>query len=250
MSENLQKYLLMLGDNAMILGHRLSELCGHGPSLETDIALTNISLDLYGQVRSYMQYAAELGGAEVTEDTLAFLRQERNYLNVVLVEQPNEDFAHVIARQFLYDLYQSLLQPELVKSKDERIAAISAKSIKESRYHLRFSGEWMKRLGGGTAESNKRMQVAIDHLLPFADEFFVTTEIEKEMSEAGIAPAVTVFRDSFYVQLKEVVSKAQLVYPEASPRVVKGKTGIHSEHMGFILNELQFMQRAYPGMEW
>lgn len=250
MSENLQKYLLMLGDNAMILGHRLSELCGHGPSLEADIALTNISLDLYGQVRSYMQYAAELGGAEVTEDTLAFLRQERNYLNVVLVEQPNEDFAHVIARQFLYDLYQSLLQPELVKSKDERIAAISAKSIKESRYHLRFSGEWMKRLGGGTAESNKRMQVAIDHLLPFADEFFVTTEIEKEMSEAGIAPAVTVFRDSFYVQLKEVVSKAQLVYPEASPRVVKGKTGIHSEHMGFILNELQFMQRAYPGMEW
>jgi len=234
----------------MILGHRLSELCGHGPSLETDIALTNISLDLFGQVRNYFQYAAELDGEEVTEDTIAFLRKERKYLNVILVEQPNTDFAYVIVRQYLYDLFQSFLQPELLKSKDERIASIAAKSIKESKYHLRFSSEWLKRLGGGTEESNNKTQEALEHLLPFADEFFMETEVEKEMHEQGIAPDVKSFKESCYKKIEQLMDEANLKMPELKPRVVNGKTGIHSEHMGYILNELQFMQRAYPDMEW
>lgn len=250
MNAQLTKYLMMLGDNAMILGHRLSELCGHGPSLETDIALTNISLDLYGQVRSYFQYAAELGGEEVTEDTIAFLRKERTYLNVVLVEQPNEDFAHVIVRQFLYDTFQSFLTPALMESSDNRIAAIAAKAIKETKYHLRFSTEWVKRLGAGTAESKAKMQAAVDHLLPFADELFTMTEVEKEMMDMGVGPDLERFREDFYSRVHEVFALAELNIPEAAPRVVKGKSGIHSEHMGYILNELQYMQRAYPQMEW
>jgi len=250
MKKSLYKYLLMLGDNSMVLGHRLSELCGHGPSLETDIALTNISLDLFGQVRSYFQYAAKLSGEETTEDTIAFLRKERKYLNVILLEQPNEDFAHVVARQFLFDAYQSLLLPELMKSKDEQIAAIAAKSIKESRYHLRFSSEWVKRLGAGTEESYQRMQAAVNHLLPFADEFFKETAIEKEMNEQGIGGDVQAMRESYYKMVSDVLSLATLSVPEIKPRVVNGKTGIHSEHMGYILSELQFMQRTYPNMEW
>ena len=250
MKDSLYKYLLMLGDNSMILGHRLSELCGHGPSLETDIALTNISLDLYGQVRNYFQYAAELGGEEVTEDTIAFMRKERKYLNVVLVEQPNEDFGFVIVRQYLYDLFQSYLQPALVKSSDKRIAAIAAKSIKESKYHLRFSSEWMKRLGGGTEESNLRIQKAVDHLIPFAEEFFIETEAEKEMHQQGVAPDLKKFKEDYYKRVEALVTEANLKMPDVKPRVVKGKQGIHSEHMGYILNELQYMQRAYPNMEW
>ena len=250
MNENLIKYIMMLGDNAMILGHRLSELCGHGPSLETDIALTNISLDLYGQVRSYFQYAAELGAPEVTEDTIAFLRKERTYLNVVLVEQPNENFAHVIVRQFLYDTFQSFLIPALIKSADERIAAIAAKAIKETKYHLRFSSEWMKRLGAGTQEGNEKMQAAVNHLLPFADEFFIMTEVEKDMHIKGISPDLEGFRNGYYGKVEEILKLAELKLPESAPRVVRGKTGIHSEHMGYILNELQYMQRAYPDMEW
>jgi ring-1,2-phenylacetyl-CoA epoxidase subunit PaaC len=250
MKDQLTKYLMMLGDNAMILGHRLSELCGHGPTLETDIALTNISLDLYGQVRSYFQYAAELSGEGVTEDTIAFLRKERTYLNVVLLEQPNENFAHVIVRQFLYDMFQSFLTPALMRSTDERIAAIAAKSIKETKYHLRFSTQWMKRLGAGTEESNSKIQAAVNHLLPFTDELFVMTAVEKEMLEQGIGPDLQSFKEDYYIKVQEVLTQAELSLPEAAPRVVKGKTGIHSEHMGYILNELQYMQRAYPQMEW
>lgn len=250
MNENLYKYLMMLGDNAMILGHRLSELCGHGPSLETDIALTNIALDLYGQVRSYFQYAAELGGEEVTEDTIAFLRKERAYLNVVLVEQPNTDFAHVVARQYFYDLFQSLLIPGLVDSSDERIAAIAAKAQKESKYHLRFSTEWMKRLGAGTSESKQKMQLAIDHLFPFTQEFFTVTPVEQEMTVQGMGPDVSSMKDAYCTHVEALLSSVGLQVPDAAPRVVKGKLGIHSEHMGYILNELQYMQRAYPQMEW
>lgn len=250
MKESLYKYILMLGDNAMMAGHRLSELCGHGPSLETDIALTNISLDFYGQVRSYFQYAAEFLGNESTEDSIAFLRTEREYLNVVLLEQPNTDFAHVITKQFLYDVYQSLLLPVLMESKDARIAAIAAKSIKESKYHLRFSSEWVKRLGAGTQESHNRMLVAVDHLLPFTGEFFVETAVEKEMSDQGIGADVKGLQESYYAVIKDVLGQATLPYPETLPRVVNGKSGMHSEHMGYILSELQYMQRTYPSMQW
>lgn len=250
MKDSLQEYLLMLGDNSMVLGHRLSELCGHGPSLETDIALTNISLDLFGQVRSYFQYAAELQGNETSEDSIAFLRKERNYLNVVLLEQPNDNFAHVIVRQFLFDVYHGLLLSELVNSKDERIAAISAKSIKESKYHKRFSSEWVKRLGAGTDESHNKMQSAVNHLFPFAEEFFKVSDVEKEMHEKGIGADLEKIKVAFYKEVQNILNQATLTSENLKPRVVQGKSGIHSEHMGYILNELQFMQRAYPKMEW
>lgn len=250
MKESLYNYILMLGDNAMILGHRLSELCGHGPSLETDIALTNISLDLYGQVRSYFQYAAEIKGGTSSEDTIAFLRTERKYRNVVLLEQPNQDFAHVIGRQFLFDVYQSLLLPRLMESSDERISAIAHKSIKESKYHLRFSSEWVKRLGGGTEKSQKKMQSAIDHLFPFADEFFKLSPEEEEMHKAGVGPDVSSLREKYFNIVRDVLTEAGLDILDFKPRVVNGKSGMHSEHMGYILSELQFMQRAYPDMQW
>lgn len=250
MQESLFKYLLMLGDNSMILGHRLSELCGHGPTLETDIALTNISLDLFGQVRSYFQYAAKLKGAESTEDTIAFLRKEREILSVILVEQPNEDFAYVIGRQYLYDVYHFLLLQGLVNSKDETIAAIAAKSIKEVKYHRRFSGEWINRLGGGTEESMHRMQTAINHLYPFVDELFKITSVEKEMADNNIGIDLSQLKDKYYDIIKQHIINAGLKIPEIPPRVCKGKEGIHSEYLGYILGELQFMQKTYPGMEW
>ena len=166
----LYDYLLLLGDSSMILGHRLSELCGHGPNLETDIALTNISLDLFGQVRNYFQYAAEMKGEEATEDSIAFLRLPHEYRNVLLAEQPNTDFAYIIARQFLFDAYHLPLMEALIESKDEQVAAIAHKSIKEVRYHLRFSSEWVKRLGDGTEVSHQKMQEAIEYLWPYTKE--------------------------------------------------------------------------------
>ena len=249
-NNKLYEYLLHLGDNSLILGHRLSELCGHGPSLETDIALTNISLDLYGQVRSFFQYAAQVKGGEATEDSIAFLRFDRDYRNVILVEQPNTDFAYVIGRQFLYDAYHLPLLEQLMDSKDETIAAVAAKSIKESKYHLRFSSSWIKRLGAGTEESQERMQTAINHLFPFVEELFRASAIEKEMKDAGIGADITAIKSIYDQTIKEVFAEATLEIPETPARQTNGKTGIHTEQMGFILAELQYMQRAYPNMEW
>lgn len=250
MNKALYEYLLMLGDNSMILGHRLSELCGHGPNLETDIALTNISLDLFGQVRSYFQHAARVKGGSSTEDTIAFLRKDREYRNVLLVEQPNEDFGHIIGRQFLYDSYHLPLLEQLTHSKDETIAAIANKSIKESRYHLRFSSEWIKRLGDGTEESHQRMQQALNHMYPFTFELFEETAIEKEMKDAGIGADLSTVKNRAMQTINEVLNEATLQLPDHPPRVAKGKTGIHSEHLGYILSDLQYMQRTYPNMQW
>lgn len=250
MKSSLYKYLLLLGDNSMILGHRLSQLCGHGPTLETDIALTNISLDFFGQVRSYFQYAAELKGGDATEDTIAYLRYERDHYNVILVEQPNTDFAHVIVRQFLFDAFHKLLLEQLVDSKDARISAIAHKSIKESKYHLRFSSEWMKRLGAGTDISHQKAQTALNTLYPFAHEFFQESDIEKEMRENGIGADITSIESEYQKIVKNVLLEAQLQLPEIPNRQANGKTGKHSEQMGYILAEFQYMQRAYPNMTW
>ena len=250
MKDKLYEYILMLGDNSMILGHRLSELCGHGPSLETDIALTNISLDLFGQVRSYFQYAAEVKGDGATEDTIASLRFDRDYRNVILVEQPNTDFGYVIGRQFLFDAFHLPLLEQLMNSNDETIAAIAAKSVKESRYHLRFSSSWVKRLGDGTEESHQRMQAAINHLYPFVSELFRETEIEKEMKELGIGADLNLIKATFDQTVKTILEEATLEIPNTPSRQTNGKTGIHTEQMGFILAEFQYMQRAYPNMEW
>ena len=250
MKDNLVQYIYGIADNALILGQRLGELCGHGPSLETDIALTNISLDLLGQVRSYYQYAAQLQGGDVTEDTIAFLRMEREYKNVLLVEQPNTDFAYSITRQFLFDIFHLALLEELQNSKDEMLSAIAKKSIKEVLYHTRFSSDWIKRLGDGTEESHKRIQTAINDLWVFTDELFHQTEADKAMVAEGIGVDVTGLKAGFYQKANTILEEATLKTPTIEYFQKGGKQGIHSEHMGYILTEMQFMQRTHPNMNW
>lgn len=250
MKTNLYNYILSVADNCLILGQRLGELCGHGPTLETDIALTNISLDLLGQVRSYYQYAAKLKDDKTTEDDIAFLRKEREYVNVLLVEQPNTDFAYIIARQFLFDAFHLMLLSELQKSHDVTLAAIATKSIKEIKYHYRFSSDWVKRLGDGTDESKNRMQTAIDDLWPYTDELFYQTPFEKIMVEEEIAPDLKRIKDDYYKNITAVLEEANLIQPESKWFKKGGKDGIHSEHMGYLLSDLQYMQRTYPNMKW
>jgi ring-1,2-phenylacetyl-CoA epoxidase subunit PaaC len=250
MNTNLIQYLLGVADNSLILGQRLGELCGHGPSLETDIALTNISLDLLGQVRSYYQYIAQLQGGDATEDTIAFLRLEREYRNVLLVEQPNTDFGYSIARQFLFDVFHLALLEELKNSKDEKIAAIAQKSIKEVLYHTRFSSDWIRRLGDGTEESHNRIQTAINDLWIYTDELFHQTEADKAMVAEGIGVDVSLLKAAYYQKVSAVLEEATLETPQIEYFQKGGKLGVHSEHMGYLLTELQYMQRTYPNMTW
>lgn len=249
MKEKLYNYLLLLGDNSLILGHRLSELCGHGPSLETDIALTNISLDLFGQVRNYFQYAAELKG-DKTEDDVAMLRYVHEYKNALLCEQPNKDFAYIILRQFFFDAYHLPLLDQLQHSKDEQLSAIALKSIKESKYHIRFSSQWVKRLAGGTDISREKIEAALAYLWPYTTELTEATDLEKEMQEAGIGADLEIVKNEFMRRVHDVFSEVDLIIPESKFYQSGGKHGRHSEYMGYILAELQYMQRAYPNMEW
>lgn len=249
-NEQLYQYLLLLGDHSMILGHRLSELCGHGPSLETDIALTNISLDLFGQTRSYFQYAASLKDESVTEDSIAFLRFVNQYRNSLLVEQPNTDFAYVIARQFLFDSYHHLLLQKLAESSDDQIVAIAQKSLKEVSYHLRFSSEWIRRLGDGTEESNRKLQEAVSYLIPYAGELSTGVAVEKAAAEAGFGPDPDTLKEAYWQHVSTVLEEAKINMPDVEWAHSGGKKGVHSEHMGFILSDLQYMQRAYPDMTW
>ena len=249
-NEDLYQYILGIADNSLILGQRLGELCGHGPTLETDIALTNIALDLFGQARSYYQYAAKLAGGDKTEDDVAMLREEREYRNVLLVEQPNTDFAFVIVRQYFFDVFHLLLMQDLQSSKDEMLAAIAKKGIKEVSYHRRFSGDWVKRLGDGTAESNERMQQAVDDLWRYTDELFHLTKADSEMIGQGIGVDVSQLRKTYYDTVTELLQEATLTVPEQEYFQKGGKEGIHSEHMGYLLTELQYMQRSYPNMNW
>lgn len=250
MQEKLVQYIYGIADNALILGQRLGELCGHGPSLETDIALTNISLDLLGQVRSYYQYAAKLIGGDATEDTIAFLRNEREYKNVLLVEQPNTDFAYSITRQFMFDIFHLLLLEELQKSKDETLSAIAKKSIKEVLYHTRFSSDWIRRLGDGTQESHGRIQTAINDLWTFTDELFHQTDADKVMIAEAIGVDVTILKEAFYQKVSAILTEANLQTPDLKYFQKGGKQGIHSEHMGYLLTDLQYMQRTFPNMNW
>ena len=250
MTNDLIKYIFGIADNSLILGQRLGELCGHGPSLETDIARTNISLDLFGQVRSYFQYAAKLQGGDATEDTIAFLRKERDYRNVLLVEQPNTDFAYSITRQFLFDHFHLLLLNELQNSKDQILSAIAIKSIKEVSYHVRFSTDWIKRLGDGTDESQDRIQKALDDLWIYTDELFHLTEADNAMIEEGIGVNVNLLKQPFLNKIKNILEEATLQMPNIEYFQKGGKQGIHSEHFGYILTEMQYMQLAYPNMSW
>ncbi|MDO6596098.1 1,2-phenylacetyl-CoA epoxidase subunit PaaC [Oceanihabitans sp. 2_MG-2023] len=250
MKQNLYNYILGIADNSLILGQRLGELTGHGPSLETDIACTNISLDLFGQVRSYYQYAAKIAGDKRTEDDIAMLRKEREYVNVLLVEQPNRDFAYTMARQFLFDVYHLLFLQELQKSKDLTLSAIANKSIKEVSYHLRFSIDWIKRLGDGTAVSHQKMQDAIDGLWTYTDELFHQTEADKAMVSEEIGVDVTKLKEAYYEKVQAVLKEATLTVPESKWFQKGGKQGVHTEHLGYLLSDLQYMQRTYPNMEW
>jgi ring-1,2-phenylacetyl-CoA epoxidase subunit PaaC len=250
MNKNLFDYLLRLADDSLILGHRLSEWCGHGPILEEDIALTNISLDLLGQATSLFQYAAEVQGEGKTEDDLAFLRFDRDYKNALLVEQPNGDFGITIVRQFLFDAYRLPLFEALLDSKDEQIAAIAAKSLKETKYHYRHSAEWMIRLGDGTDESRTRIQSSVDKLWRYSSDLFFSEEVQEAMEAAGIAPKMDAIKSRWNESIQAVMSEATLQIPENKWEQNGGRIGKHSEHLGFLLAEMQYMQRAYPNMEW
>jgi ring-1,2-phenylacetyl-CoA epoxidase subunit PaaC len=250
MSNQLVQYICEIADNSLILGQRLGELCGHGPSLETDIALTNISLDLFGQVRSYFQYAAEIQGDQSSEDTFAFLRKEQEYRNVLLVEQPNTDFAYIIARQFLFDVYHQLFLEKLQSSNDQTLSAIAKKSLKEVTYHVRFSSDWVIRLGDGTEESHSRMSAAIEDLWIFTEELFSCTELEKEMANSSVGVDVSLLRDVYFNRVHSVLNEATIAIPDVNYFQKGGKQGNHSEHMGYILTEMQYMQRTFPNMTW
>lgn len=250
MNEHLIQYIYGIADNSLILGQRLGELCGHGPSLETDIATTNIALDLLGQVRSYYQYAAKIKGNGATEDSLAFLRIENEYRNVLLVEQPNQDFAYFMARQYLFDVFHLDLLEQLKLSKDLTLSAIAQKSIKEVKYHVRFSSDWIKRLGDGTPESHQKMQEAIHELWIFTDELFHMTESDLIMAEQGIGVDVRLLKEGYYEKVSQLLKEATLEVPVVEYYQKGGKLGIHSEHMGYLLSDLQYMQRTYPNMTW
>lgn len=263
-------YVLQLADNALILGHRLSEWCGHGPVLEQDIALANTALDHLGQARSLYQHAADLFNAlpegekatvfsspllqqvsgPVDEDDLAYLRDGWDFRNALLCEQPNGDWAHTVVRSFFYDSFQYLLYTQLLKSGDATLAAIAEKSLKEVTYHRRWSAEWVVRLGDGTEESHARVQAALDTLWSYSGELFMPVAAEKAAVEAGIGTDVAALRDDWTAWVSRVLEEATLKMPTQKWMQQGGKDGRHSEHLGYILAELQFMQRAYPGMEW
>lgn len=237
--------LLHLADTTLILSHRNSEWCGHGPVLEQDIAISNMSLDLIGQCRNFYQYAAELSGNGATEDSLASLRTEREFTNLLLVELPKGDWAFTTLRQYLFSQFQYLQFRQLSKNKDERLAAIAAKSLKETTYHLRWSREWVIRLGDGTAESHARMNEALKELWPYTGEMFMASKTDEALNLN-----LNSLKQEWEQEVAQVFSEATLVMPKDVFMHSGGKTGNHTEHLGFILAELQYMQRAYPGCEW
>jgi ring-1,2-phenylacetyl-CoA epoxidase subunit PaaC len=249
--ENLHfQYVLQLGDSALMLAQRLGAWCGHGPVLEQDIALSNIALDLIGQTRSLLTYAGELEGAGRSEDDLAFLRLEREFRNVLLVEQPNGHWGTTIMRQFFFDTFQYYHQLFLVQSTDQQLAAIAEKAIKETTYHIRFSSEWVIRLGDGTAESHARMQDALATLWPYTGELYTPTEADTWAAAQGIGPDLAQLAVLWKQKVREVLTEATLGVPADLPWQLGGKTGFHSEHLGLMLPEMQYLQRVYPGAEW
>ncbi|MGL3111003.1 1,2-phenylacetyl-CoA epoxidase subunit PaaC [Bradyrhizobium sp. BR 1432] len=243
-------YALRRADDALILGHRLSEWCGHSPMLEEDMALSNIALDLIGQARELYTYAAKVEGNDNDEDKLAYLRDVRQYRNLLLVEQPNGDFAQTLVRQFFYSAFADLYWRAMMTSRDTTLAAIAAKSEKESAYHLRHASEWIIRLGDGTDESRARAQAAIDHLWAFTGEMFAVDEAERALIHADIAIDPASLRGRWLTTLSDIVREATLELPQNDWMQQSGRSGRHSEHLGHLLSELQSMQRTFPGSTW
>lgn len=267
MPDCLGTYLLHLADTSLIMGHRLSEWSGHGPMLEQDIALSNIALDYIGQARNFYQHAATLvndnadeepkiknpdNKQPVTEDTLAYLRDAREYRNLLIAETSNRDWGKTILKLFFVSNFLYLLYEKLVGSEEEQLAAIAEKSLKELKYHKRWSSEWVIRLGDGTAESHKRMEHAVEDLWPFTGEMFDASSFEKECMTQGVVIDVSQLKDSWHSTVKHVFDEATLAMPPAENQWIKtgGKEGLHTEQLGFLLAEMQYLQRAYPGCEW
>jgi ring-1,2-phenylacetyl-CoA epoxidase subunit PaaC len=249
--EQLFEFLCRMGDNTLVLGHRVSEWCGHAPVLEEDIALANTALDLIGQTQMWLGLAGEVEGKGRTADDIAMLRDVWDFRNVLLVEQPNGDFGQTMLRQFLFDAWHLAMLQELSKSSHEQIAAIAAKAVKEVQYHVERSGETVIGLGDGTSESHKRMQDALNLLWPYVGEMFVSDAIDDAMTAASIAPDLADLRAQYAGHVKQVLAEATLTIPEGGFAHKGGKTGFqHSEHLGHLLTQMQWLQRAYPGATW
>lgn len=246
----LAAYALRLGDDALILGQRLSEWCGHAPALEIDLSLANIALDQIGQATHFLALAGALEGKGRDADRLAFHRDVMDFTNCLLVEQPNGDFAQTIARQFLYAHYQHLLFERMAAAHDQRFSAIAAKAVKETAYHAKLASDWVIRLGDGTDESRARMERGLDWMWRFTGELFVMDEVDQAAMEAGAGVDKAALRPLWDTRIGAVLAEAALPPPAPHRPVLGGRTGRHSEHLGHLLSEMQFLQRAYPGATW
>ncbi|MEO8562750.1 MAG: 1,2-phenylacetyl-CoA epoxidase subunit PaaC [bacterium] len=245
--------LLRLGDDRLVLGHRLSEWCGHAPILEEDIALANVALDLLGQATLLLRRAGEVEGKGRDEDALAYFREAVEFRNCLLVEQPKGDFAFTIARQFLFDVYAVVTLDAMSLSTSADLAAIAAKSLKEAKYHVRHSGEWMLKLGDGTDESHRRAQRALDDLWRFTPELFAADDVDARLAVLGIGPDLPALREKWDTLVRDVVQRATLTVPHDAPHSAHlraGRTGLHSEHLGHLLAEMQIVARSHPGAQW
>ena len=244
------QYLLHLADSQLILSHRLAEWCGHAPELELDIALANIGLDLLGQARTVLSLAGEVEGLGRDEDQLAFLRTEREYRNLLLCEQPNSDFAQTIVRQWLMDHYHHLLFAALSNSNHAALSAFAIKSLREVKYHLRFSTTWMERLSLGTAEAHEKTQNGLNELWRFTDELFDLSADEQSLVEQGIIPNIELLKVQWQTEVSTELARFGLKLPELGAYRRGAKQGLHTEHLGYILTEMQYMQRSFPNMNW
>jgi ring-1,2-phenylacetyl-CoA epoxidase subunit PaaC len=249
-AQALFSYVLRLGDLSLVLGQRLGEWVGHSPALEEDLGLANIALDLIGQARLLLTYAGEVEGRGRDEDKLAYLREQGEYLNPILAEQPNGDFGQTIVRQVLIDAFQLELYERLTGSLDERLASIAAKSVKEVRYHLRYSAGWLVRLGDGTEESHARVRAALNSLWPYTVELFAEDDLDSSVADSGIAPRLSEVYGAWSARLDAILAEATLQRPADRPHAWHGKRGQHSEHLGYILAEMQYLQRTYPDARW
>lgn len=249
-SPALFEYLLRLGDDRLVLGHRLSEWCGHGPILEEDIALANIALDLIGQATLFLQLAGTIEGKGRDADQLAYFREAIDYRNLQLVELPKGDFAFTTVRQFLFDVYSYHVLEELQSAENAELAGIAAKGLKEVRYHVRHSSEWVPRLGDGTEESHQRAQRALDELWRFVPELFRMDDVDSELKASGNAADLTAIEPKWRSTVSEVLNRATLTVPADVPMIASGRVGRHTEHLGHMLSEMQIVARSHPGAEW
>ena len=243
------RFLLQWADNSLILGHRLGEWCGHGPVLEQDIAMTNIALDLIGESRNIYQYAASIEG-DKDENYYPYKRIERQFYNVKLVELPNKDFAYTVVRQFLFDTFHYYFLQDLVKNEDKTIGAIATRSLKEASYHLDFSSDWMKRLGDGTSLSHNKLQRACDEYWPYGEEFFMSVHLEGTELEESLGIDLNELKNKVASHRKMILDEATIYQPEVTHFYSGGKSGLHTEHLGYILSEMQYLVRTYPDAKW